>query len=122
VFLRIREGKASVNRTNNRESRVQGDVGLVSGVSVDLTTASQTTQSVEHAWAQEAHHGDENKLGWWRGIPWKADFSNLELFVLPADWQSHGVFSRIGRIAGRVDLVVGLFLRHIAVVNVVLVL
>jgi len=108
------KNKEIESRTNNRESRVQGNVGLVSGVSIDLTSASQATERVEHAWAQKAHHGDENKLGRWRGIPWQAEFANLELLVFPADWQSHGVFARIGRVGGRVDLVIGVFLRHIA--------
>lgn len=108
-------GKTADRRrlTDDGEGRVQGDVGLVGGVGVDLTTTSHSAQSVEHARAQEAHHGDQDKLSRRRGVPWQANFAKLELLVFPAGWQSHGVFTGVVRIAGRIDLVVGVLLRHL---------
>ncbi len=76
-------GKGSSEETNEGEGTVEGSRSIIGSLGVTQTTTTHTTQSVEHARAEEADKGDHNKLSPGMSIP-KLLLAKLSASVHPS--------------------------------------
>lgn len=63
-----------------------GAYHVVGQLGIGLTTTTETTESVEHAGAQEAHKGDHTQLELGRGIPAHVVLADTDFLVHPSSW------------------------------------
>lgn len=76
-------GDTATEEANSSKGRVQGGIGVVNVGCAQLTTGAQAVDGVEHAWAQEAHQGDEDDLKLWRRIGRDVEGTEFDRFVHP---------------------------------------
>ena len=63
---------------------VDCDIGIVTGLRIELATPAEPVHSVEHARAEEADEGDERELDGWGGIMGDGEWANASALVLQA--------------------------------------
>jgi hypothetical protein len=76
--------KSAGEKTHHGKGRVQGGIGLVGRLRVDLTSSTEPTEGIVHTRAQEADHGNHEQLYLGRSIPRDGDGTNLSFFVHPS--------------------------------------
>lgn len=76
-------GKGAGEETNDSKGGVESDVRVVGGAWVSTTSSSETTEGVEHAWAEETDQGDEQQLGFGAGVWWNGQSAELGRLILP---------------------------------------
>lgn len=77
----VRDGARE--ESSDGKGAVEGGVGVIVDRGINLTTTAETSDGVEHARAQEAHHGDQDQLEDGRRIP-DLRLANLEALVHPS--------------------------------------
>lgn len=95
-------GNAAGEEADDGESGIDGGVGIIDVVGIDLTGGTQAIDSVEHARAQEADDGDKDNLEPGTGICRKGDGAQLDSLVHP--WLA---FLSVGMVEGMIGGIVG---------------
>ena len=67
-----------------KEKRKHGSYHFIRQAGVRFTSATQTTQGIKHAWAEEANEGDHAELDARRGIPAGRELADGARLVHPS--------------------------------------
>lgn len=109
-------GDGAGEETDNGKSTVQGGVGIANILRVDLATAAQTADSVEHAWTEEADEGNKHQLDLWRREPGQGPAADLQLLVHPRLAHRLGILCGL-LVVGRRDIMSRGFVNIVNIVS-----